>query len=74
MVVALPLDEMSLSEKIALMEDIWLNLSHEEAQFSPPDWHERVLAERKKRIESGEIGFTDWKTAKEEIQHLLNKD
>ncbi len=29
-VIALPLEEMSLSEKMGIMEDIWLNISHEE--------------------------------------------
>jgi hypothetical protein len=58
------LEELTFPEKIGLMEDLWNHLSRENAGFTPPEWHGEVLQIRKKRIESGDIGFTDWEVAK----------
>jgi len=65
---SLPLQEMSLSDKIRVMEDIWIDLSAKKSGYSPPEWHGDILKERKRRLESGEIGFTDWEVAKKEIR------
>ncbi|MCQ8119458.1 addiction module protein [Methylomonas rosea] len=69
--VTLPLKEMSLAEKIGMMEELWKDLSSQAAGYSTPDWHGHLLAERKRLAESGEIGFTDWETAKREIQDRI---
>ncbi|RLA38714.1 MAG: acyl-protein synthetase [Gammaproteobacteria bacterium] len=67
MKVSLPLQETTVSEKIGIMEEIWSDLSRTELGYSPPDWHGRILEERRKLGDSGEVGFTDWETAKKEI-------
>lgn len=69
---ALPLKEMTVSEKIGIMEEIWADLSSVSAGYSPPDWHERILEERSRLAESGEVGFTDWETAKREIRNRVS--
>lgn len=71
MKVTLPLKEMSLSEKMGIMEEIWSDLAGEQA-YTPPDWHGRILEERTKLIESGAVGFTDWETAKEQIRNRVS--
>jgi len=68
MKVKLPLDEMTISEKIGVMEEIWTDLSSPESVYSPPDWHGKVLEERRQLADSGDIKFTDWETAKKEIR------
>jgi hypothetical protein len=72
MKTALPLKEMTVSEKIGIMEEIWSDLSISSGEYSPPDWHGRILEERSRLIESGEVGFTDWETAKREIRDRVS--
>ena len=66
--IALPLEEMSLSEKLHVMEEIWVDLSRTSSGFTPPEWHGDILAERKKQFDAGEIGSKDWEEAKRIIQ------
>jgi hypothetical protein len=68
----LPLQDMSLSDKLQTMEAIWADLSNQDSGYTPPLWHDEILKERKKRIENGDIGFTDWKVAKEEIRKRIS--
>ena len=72
MKIALPLKEMTVSEKIGIMEEIWTDLSSVNAGYSPPDWHGRILEERSRLAESGEVRFTDWDTAKREIRDRVS--
>ena len=44
MKVTLPLKEMTVSEKIGIMEEIWSDLSSAKEGYSPPDWHDDSLA------------------------------
>lgn len=67
MSIVLPLEEMSLSEKLNLMEEIWKDLCHSTSEFSPPEWHGDVLAERKEQFDAGEIASMDWEEAKKVI-------
>ena len=67
-VPVLPLNEMSIEEKLQMIEAIWENLSaHPEAIESPP-WHEDELRVREAQIESGDARFIDWDKAKAEIR------
>jgi len=72
MKVTLPLKEMTVPEKILIMEEIWSDLSSAEEGYSPPDWHDRILEERLRLAESGEVGFTDWETAKKQIKDRVS--
>lgn len=68
MIPILPLDDMSMEDKIQTMESLWDSLIHENMEMVSPDWHGEVLAEREAAIERGEIQFEDWETAKEKIR------
>ena len=46
MAVALPLQEMTVDEKLEAMEALWADLSRVPVQFESPAWHQAVLAER----------------------------
>lgn len=61
------IEDLSLSEKIELMEKLWDDLSSS-ADYEPPEWHGEELAKRKKEVAEGTIAYTDWNTAKEEIR------
>ena len=64
----LPLNEMSVEEKINAMEAIWENLSANPEAIESPAWHEEELRVREARVESGETKFVDWEKAKAEIR------
>jgi hypothetical protein len=63
----LPLDEMTVAEKLQLMEVLWEDLSKNPADLPSPEWHKEVLDECCRKAESGEEQFIDWEKAKQEI-------
>ena len=63
----LPLDEMTVAEKLQLMEVLWEDLSKSPADLPSPEWHKEVLDECRRKAESGEEQFIDWEKAKQEI-------
>jgi putative addiction module component (TIGR02574 family) len=64
----LPLEEMSVEEKLQTMEALWQSLSADPAGIKSPPWHEEELAERERKVESGETKFVDWEKAKADIR------
>ena len=67
----LPLDKMSLEEKLQAMESLWDDLCNKAGGISSPAWHEGVLAERLSMQERGEDQFEDWDAAKRNIKNKL---
>ena len=67
----LPLNEMSLEEKLQAMEALWDDLSREPDRIESPNWHEDVLKETERRVESGEATFSDWEKAKISVRDRL---
>ncbi len=49
--------KMSRAERLATMEALWDSLVEEESEIESPEWHRDVLAERKRKIESGQAEF-----------------
>ena len=72
MSVTLPLNEMTLEEKLQVMDALWEDLSRSAENFKSPDWHQEVLAEREKLIESGQAKFVDWEQAKIDIRKRVS--
>jgi len=64
----LPLNEMTVEEKLQTMEAIWQSLSANPGAIESPDWHEDELRVREAQIASGEAKFVDWEKAKAEIR------
>lgn len=62
---------MSVLEKLRLMEDLWHDLSQNESNIASPAWHGAVLAERERKLASGEDKLVDWETAKRELRAKL---
>ncbi len=67
MPIRLPLKKMSAEEKIQVMESIWVDLSYTAGSTLSPDWHGKVLADRKAAALAGEDEIIDWETAKQKI-------
>ncbi len=68
MTISLPLNQMTVEEKLQVMEAIWEDLSQHADEIQPPAWHAEVLAEREAAIARGEEQFEDWEPAREKIE------
>ena len=69
--ITLPLDEMTVEEKLQVMEMLWENLCQDEANIPSPAWHEEVLREREAALSRGEDEVEDWEEAKRRIRNEL---
>ena len=67
----LPLDQMTLSEKLHLMETLWDHLTRHPSDVPSPAWHEEVLRDCRRRAESGENRLIDWEEAKKELRRQI---
>lgn len=65
------LQQMSVPDKLRLMEDLWRDLSQNEQNITSPEWHGTVLAERERRLASGEDTLLDWEAAKQQLRAKL---
>ena len=66
--VPLPLDKMSIEDKLRTMELIWENLSRTPSDVPSPAWHRDVLKAREKRIREGQEKFIPWDEAKQGLR------
>ncbi len=66
------LNEMTLPEKLQLMEALWADLSRHADSLESPEWHRDVLEEREERIVSGEAQFCDWEQGKADIRKRVS--
>lgn len=71
MPIILPLNEMSVAEKLQAMEDIWNDLSQKPAEIPSPEWHADVLRARQQRINNGEAKFYDIEDAKQRLTEII---
>jgi hypothetical protein len=49
------------------METLWDSLCQDSEELESPVWHGEILADRKRRIESGEASFFSLEEAKEKL-------
>lgn len=67
----LPLDNLSTTDKIVLMERLWADLSQRPQELPSPSWHGDVLAERIAAVREGRTTFIDWNEAKQRLRDRL---
>jgi len=72
MPVDLPLQTMSIPDKLELLEALWDDLSRSPDQIPSPEWHKDVLEERRQRVQSGQETFSDWEAAKQDIRKRIS--
>jgi putative addiction module component (TIGR02574 family) len=70
--ISLPLDKMTNSDKIAMMERIWDDLCRDPESIPSPTWHQDVLATREKALKEGKASFTSFNRVKERIRERLS--
>ena len=66
--ISLPLDKMTNSDKIAVMEKLWDDLCRDPESIPSPEWHKETLEAREKEINEGKAKFTAFDRAKERIR------
>jgi hypothetical protein len=71
MEATLPLDKMTVAEKLRAMEALWADLSRNESQIESPAWHGDMLRDREAKINSGSEKFMDWEVAKKQLRGKL---
>ncbi len=74
MSISLPLESMTLADKLEAMELLWTDISRQPEELPSPDWHKEVLNERRRMVEAGELKFLDWDTAIAELREELRGD
>jgi hypothetical protein len=65
------LRQMTVPDKLRLMEDLWSDLSQNETDLASPEWHGKLLAERERKLASGEDVLVDWESAKKQLRAKL---
>jgi hypothetical protein len=70
MSIELPIDSMTTAQKLEAIEALWASLCKNPSDVESPEWHAEILAERKRRLESGEATVSDWKSAKKRIREF----
>lgn len=63
MSINLPLDNMTLADKLAAMELLWADISRRPTDLQSSDWHKDILDERRRLVAEGKLTFLDWDTA-----------
>lgn len=74
MSVSIPLETMSVEEKILAMELIWDDLSAQVENIESPKWHQSILMEREQALARGLEELVDWEVAKKELRRRLNEN
>lgn len=62
----IPVSSMTTAQKLAAMEQLWNSLQTQQ-DFSPPTWHRDILAERRKRIDRGDVKFSTLDEVRERL-------
>ena len=74
MPIDLPLEKMTLADKLEVMELLWADISRQPTQLPSPDWHKDVLDERRRLVAAGKLKFLDWDTAIADLREELRGD
>jgi putative addiction module component (TIGR02574 family) len=62
------IENLGLSEKLLLVEDIWDSIAASNSEPPMPEWHKKELDRRHKDYKEGKMELHDWKTVHEELR------
>ena len=74
MSIDIPLDKMTLADKLEVMELIWEDLSKHSSNLPSPEWHKEVLAERQLLVAEGKVKLVDWDSAIADLRKEIHGD
>jgi len=72
MKITIPLESMTISEKLEAMELLWADLQNSAESLPSPAWHADVLQAREKRVQEGKSSFSSWNEAKDRIKKSVS--
>ncbi len=62
------IEEMTHSQRVELMEELWKVMSRRPEDIEVPEWHLRILEEREVAVANGKDKFIDLDVAMAEIR------
>ena len=68
MKIELPLEKMSISDKLSVMEKLWDDLCKDPDSITSPAWHKNILETREQEITEGKAKFYALEAAKKKIR------
>lgn len=71
MTIPLPLKEMTLSDKLMAMEQLWEDLCGDPESIPSPEWHKHVLEAREQKITEGKANFYSLDDSKKRINDQI---
>lgn len=74
MSIILPLDNMTLADKLEAMETLWADILRRPADRPSPEWHKNILDERQRLVAEGKLRFLDWDTAMTDLRKELREN
>lgn len=66
------IENLSVIEKVGLMELLWRDISKEPENIEVPEWHLRILEERERALANGETEFIDFEEAVQNIRNRID--
>jgi putative addiction module component (TIGR02574 family) len=63
--------QMSLPEKLALLETVWAEISSDPSQVEVPQWHKDILDDRDLALQEGRATVLEWDEAKKQIDQAI---
>ncbi len=71
-ILNIPISQLTLAQKLGLMEAIWDDLYRDEKDIESPPWHEEILKDREKALKTGKASVSDWEDAKVRIRRNVH--
>jgi len=62
------INELKLSEKLILVEDIWDSIATSNAEISMPEWQKKELDNRYKEYKKGKLELHDWDSVHKDLR------
>ncbi len=68
---SLPIESLTIAEKLLLMERLWQDLSRRPTDVPIPEWHGDILSQRRAAVDEGRASFVEWEAAKKRLRERL---
>lgn len=69
----LPLDKMTIEQKMQALEELTIDLHRNEALIPVPDWHLEILREREQLVKEGQAEFVDLEIFKKLVDEDIKR-
>lgn len=70
--VVLPLDKMTVDEKLEVIDLVWADIAHKPDEYRSPEWHGEYLKKVEQAIADGTDHFIDLEEAEKRIMDLTS--